>query len=230
MALMEITYQYQYQGQEMINRWNYVSGGTPAAVTLAFALVEAFAGIVVANPDAPLRRVLGIQHTTVDPVLLAARDVYSNTDFYEFPFPSGWAGLRGGEAASPLLAWGFFTNRVRSDIRRGTKRIGGISETDLGVGGAIAPGSEGFINAVATSMSNVLEYDDEGNTITFSPAVVKKQRYVPDPLRPTQYAYRYIPEDEGGQAAQLADTVTGVLWTAYDRVRSQTSRQFGRGR
>lgn len=226
MALMEVTYLCTFRGQELVNRWNYVSNGTPAAVTLSFALNFAFGGAENPALSAPLNRVLAAQSTEVQAISLAVRDVYSDFDFYEHPFPVPYVGLRGGESASPTMAWGFYTNRIRRDVRRGQKRIGGISETDMAGGGSINPASLAFVTNVATAMSETLSYTDEGNALTFVPCVVGKQEYTPDPLRPERKAYRYYPT----LTEQMEHVAQGVVWTNYPNVRTQTSRQYGRGR
>ena len=89
------------------------------------------------------------------------------------------------------------------------------------------------INRVAQG-SYALDFNDSagGNSLAFVPAVVKKQKYQTNvgSEDPPRYAYRYIPTDDGGESAQLDDTATGIIWDWYPQVRSQVSRQYGRGR
>lgn len=234
MPLMEIVLTQEYKGQLFLNRWNYVAGGTPAAVSFSFALVSAFGAI----PDAGVYPVSSIlqdisyfQTNGVSFQSIEARDVYSVTDFYATGFAPAFTGDVAGEGLSPAMALGFVTTRVRRDIRRATKRFSGLREDITADGGDVNPTILTAVSSgLAASMSAVLTYDDEGNTLTFAPAVVAKQKYpVPD-TNPVRYAYRYIPEEDGGETAQLEDTATGIAWSPYDTLRTQVSRQYGRGR
>ena len=235
MAIYEVVLQQNYASQQIINRWNYVSSGTPASVTGSFALTSALGAVYDAGavppayPPTKLMRLLAaMQSTGVTFDLLSVKNLYSVTDFYEAPFVQALAGTQtGGEAMAPFIAIGFRTNRVRTDVRRATKRFVGLIETNVGVNGSLVAGFlTGPMAAVATAMAAVLTYDDEGNTITFNPAVCGKEKYTPDPDKPERVAYRYY----STEATQLSHTATGILWDSYPQVRSQVSRQFGRGR
>lgn len=234
MAVMEVVLQQTFANQEIINRWNYVSSGTPASVSLSFALVQALGGIFDAAlvppaypPTKFMRHLAAAQSSGVTFDFLFARDVYSTTDFYESPFVQPLIGTATGEALSPANAFGFRTNRVRTDVRRGTKRFVGLTEGNCGSLGALLPAFlTGAMATVAADMSAVLTYDDEGNTLTFNPAICSKEKYTPDPERPERTAYRYY----STQTLQLQHTATGIQWDAYTTMRTQTSRQYGRGR
>lgn len=235
MAIMEVTLAMTYRNQQCINRWNYISGGTPAAVSLSFALASAFGSIydLVAVPpgypvDTPMSYIAAIVVAGVQFQQLTVKNVYSVTDFYQTPFVHPYVGNAAGTGSSPVLAAGFRTNLVRTDVARGTKRFVGISENFLAEGGVIEETAVDEMNNLAASMSEILTYDDEGNTLTFTPAVCGKQEYDPNPDNPdaNHRAYRYFPTE----AEQLAKTASGVLWQAYDTARSQSSRQYGRGR
>jgi len=234
MALLELTLQATYFNQEIINRWNYVSTGTPASVTLSFALASAFGCIydTVAVPpgypaNTPFAAIRGIQMNSLAYDQVSVRDVYSDVDFYETPFLQAAAGLVGsGEAMSPTSAAGYRTSRIRADIRRGTKRFAGLSEANVGPGGVFAAAALTAMALVATRMGEVLSYNDEGNTITFTPVIVGKEKYVPNPANPDKFAYRYYPT----LAEQEDHWAAGISWDYYTQVRTQTSRQYGRGR
>jgi hypothetical protein len=93
--------------------------------------------------------------------------------------------------------------------------------------GVLEPGNAG-IEAVRVALGATLNYDDEGNTITYQPAIVAKQRYEVDG-DPNRIAYRYYPPEEGGEAEQLLNTATGIAWETVPTVRTQRSRQYGVG-
>ena len=234
--LMEVTLVCSYFSQITVNRWNYVAQGTPAAVSHSYALAYSFGAIndigVLPdgwNTDSPLWKIVLGLSSQVTFQSIEVRDVYSATDFYSTIISPTLNGDAPGEPASPVLAYGMRTNRVRADIRRATKRFVGATEQDMLSGGNLNVGILGILNDAADALSATLTYDDEGNTLTYAPAVVKKQKYVVPDSNPARYAYRYIPEDEGGEAAQLADTATGVRWEVYPNIRTQMTRQYGRG-
>lgn len=234
MAIMEVVLAGSYAGQQIINRWNYIAGGTPASVSLSFALTSAFGAIydlIAVPPGYPsgtvLDTMMGNLSSAYTLTQITALDVYSVTDFYQTPFVQPYAGSQGGESLSPTQAYGFRTNVVRRDVARGTKRLVGVVEpasTGLGV---LTSTYQTAMNAIATKFSEVLEYDDEGNTLTFTPAVCGKELYDPNPTNPSgnHRAYRYFPDE----AEQLDHTAVGVLWQAYTTIRTQVSRQYGKG-
>lgn len=221
--LYEVVLRQELFGQEIVNRWNYQSTGTPAAVTGSFGLAWAFGAV-----DTPFTSVIEklqvLQATAVQFVDLEVRAVYDPLDFYTRPFATATTGSGIGEAASPVLAYGFRTNRVNRDIRRATKRIAGVLEEATAAGGGITGVYLTRADELRAAMSATLTYTDEGNNLTYAPCVVKKERY-PVPGKDT-FAYRYY-EDPN---VQLQNTALGVIWEVYDTVRTQASRQYGRGR
>lgn len=225
MPLYELTLTSEFQGQLCINRWNYLSTGVPAVVSGSFGLISAFTGVTTmpADPSAGsvMAAIMNLSTNGVRFLGLTAKAIYDVVDFYERPFVPNLWGVVSGDGLPPFVSYGFRTNRVRQDIARATKRFVGVSET-YQLNGEIIGTGVAAVNALANSMSQVLAYDDEGNTISYSPAVVKKEAYTTD--KGTR-AYRYY----ATEAEQLQNIATGVLWQAYATVRSQTSRQFGRG-
>lgn len=225
MPIMEATLQYSYANQLCVNRWNYVSSGTPAAVSLSFALAHAMVGGDFGSPTAG-SMIGAIRAELVGAVNfldLAVRDVYSDLDFYTTAL--NFTGLTTGDGLAPFSSYGFRTNRIRADIGRGFKRFAGVPEMANGTAGAINSAYQPALETIAEEMSTVIGYDDEGNLINFTPAVVSKEKYHP-PKNPTGWAYRYY---EAGEAAQLEHIAIGVTWEPYLTLRSQTSRQIGRG-
>jgi hypothetical protein len=221
--LYELIMRSTYFGQQIINRFNYVMGGTPAAVSGSFALQYAFFGGSGAAPAATsvVGELLDIVTNDWQLTEIESRAIYSATDFFTRPFITPVIGEQAGKSLSPVVAYGFRTNRVRSDIARGTKRFVGVTEAGVNEGGTIG-GILSAVQEVAVAMSEVLEYDDEGNTLTFSPVVVQKEKYTTPSGRD---AYRYY----STLATQLEHVASGILWEAYPQVRSQVSRQYGRG-
>lgn len=228
MAILEVTLRQAYFGQEVINRFHYVSSGTPGAVSLSFALLSAMGFIYASTPPTSSSGLLfgflrSMQSDELDYIEVEAKNLYSVTDFYTRPWVTPTSGVVGNEPQSPVLAYGFNTNRVVSNIRRGQRRFCGVDDSTVGEGGALVGSWLTYLATVAESMSDVLEYDDEGNTITFSPAVLSFEKYTTPGGNP---AYRPYPTE----AEQLTHAALGILWSPKPQARSQVSRQYGRGR
>lgn len=227
MPLYEVVLEQRYFNQQVINRWNYVGSGTPAAVSPSFALLDAlgFIGLsttlVAATVGAGIQ---GIQNGAVTFVQATARAIYIDEDFYGNPFLANTIGGVGGlgDPMSPVAAFGFRSNRVKQSIGRGYKRFVGMSEGDLDSGGILATGAVTRANNLKTAMNATLTYDDEGNTLTFTPAIAQKLEYT---TPSGKKAYKYYP-DEAAQAPHLA---VGINWELYTQQRTQNTRQYGRG-
>lgn len=225
--IFEVVLQQELLGQEVINRWNYESDSVPTAVTLSFALASAMGFIInQQNQNPPAGSILEsmrtVQSADVRYVQGTVRAVYDVIDFYSTPFVPQ---LNGGVVVSsdaPFIAFGMRTNRVRQDIRRGMKRVAGVPETASTASGLLVTAFLDNMNELATRMSQEITYDDEGTSLTFSPIVVKKQEYAPSPGRT---AYRYYPT----LTEQEANIARSIQWEPYNTLRSQVSRQYGRG-
>jgi len=235
MAFYELTLESTYFGQICLNRWTYQGEGTGGAVIGSFALMSAFG--LIPNPSgsdnypsgtvfAQIMANTSLQVTYTQATVI---NVYDDTDFYETPITAGVTGVLMGEAVSPTSAYGFKSSRARRDVGRAYKRFVGVTEAFQDAGGAIPSGFlAGGLTDLANAMGDTLEYDDEGSTYSFVPIVMGKQRYDPETHEPsdTGSAYRYFPTPE----AQALHTAVGVTWSPYATVRTQNSRQYGRGR
>lgn len=228
MAILEVVLNQRYANQLCVNRFHYVSSGTPAAVTLSFALISAM-GLLEAtgSPKVFPNETIGVslqvcQNPSVEFLSTYARDLYSVTDFYESPYPSGVTGQKPGAGMSPLAALGFTASRVRTDIRRASKRFVGCNEEFWASGGILTGEAVALADDLAEQMSAVLSYDDEGNTITFTPAVLGYEKYTTDSGKVAYRPYATV-------SAQMAHVATGWQYQAIQTMRSQNSRQYGRG-
>lgn len=226
--LMEVTLFTEYFNQQCVNRWNYVASGTPAAVTLSFALtsIMGFLPVTTTLPSTTVGgSIQGMLATDVIFKSVIARAIYIDDDFYDSPFLAATHGAVGGGAAamSPLDAYGWFSSRIKQSIGRGYKRFPGVTEASVESGGHIASATLTAMEAVAGYMGDTLVFTDEGESLTFVPAVVQKEKYLV--VSSGKNAYRYYAD----QTEQLVHTAQGVAWTPYDTMRSQTSRQYGRG-
>lgn len=223
MAVYEVTLAQTFAGVVTINRWNYVSAGTPTIATGSFLLAGAFGWTSTTTLGSGT--VLGqLQQTQANAVLfnnLVVKNLYSVSDFYEVPFAPNTRGVLNKEALPPFAGYGFRTNRVRSDVSRGTKRFVGAIE-DRQEAGYINTTGLTELGVLAALMSDTLTVADGSTSITFTPAVCGKEKYLTE-KGTTAYRY-YLTEAE-----QLAHTAENVIWQEYNTIRSQTSRQFGRG-
>lgn len=234
MAIMEVVVAQSYYNQVIINRFNFLSGGIPAAVTHSFALSQAiganqdyldegaFAGESLLETQR-LMQVVQLAYTSI-----YVRDLYSNVDFYELPIVSGVNGaLTGVEGFSPAVTMAFRSSRVRTDIDRGRKRLAGQPETWTTGGGVWATtGSPQVLSdQYAGKLAEVLSYTDEGNSLTYTPIVLGTERYNAGTVEAPVWKYRrHLTEAE-----QLANIASGMIWQLVPNTRSQNSRQYGKG-
>ena len=228
MPLYEVVLNQRYFNQLTVNRWNYMMTGTPAAVTGSFALLSSLG--FLSNTTTLLVGSLGeslqnLQNAGVTFVSALARAVYIDDDFYDSPFVSNTVaeGETTASGQSPVDAFGFYSSRVKQSIGRGYKRFVGVSEGNVANGGSFVGGGLALMTTVAEKMSEVLTYTDEGNSLTFTPAIVQKEKYVV--ASSGKDAYRYYPSE----VLQAPHVASGISWSPYDTSRSQVSRQYGRG-
>jgi len=226
--LYQVTLRQTYFNQAVINVFHYNSAGTPAAVAGSFALAYAFGVIQDGEPPIyPLNTVFdALRHlqngsVTYDELEVAA--LYSDADFFIQPLIAGTTGLASsGDAASPVLSYGFYSNRVLRSVRRGFKRLAGVGEGWMGNGGVVAGDGISQTANVAAALGTVLPYDDLGNSLSFAPVVLSYEKYTTDSGKTAYRPYATLAE-------QLQHMATGILYTPYAEIRSQTSRQYGKG-
>lgn len=225
--IYEVTLTQRYFDQLVINRWNYLSTGAAGASPGAFALCSAM-GLLLAPSDFPAdtigAKIHNMQSESVTFVSVLAKAIReAPTDFYDYAYPGGVVGgVTSAQGMSPVAAWGFRTSRTRTDIARGTKRLVGIAENMSDAGGKLNGTAVSIAADLAAAMSADLSYTTGGASLTFSPIVVQKEMYTEPPAKK---AYRYY----ATLAAQLDHIAEGIVWSEYDTVRSQTSRQYGHG-
>jgi len=227
MGLYEFVVRSTYFGQNCINRWNYLSSGSAGSALPSFALAQAMGAAITAGEfvdDSVLGQWQDLVHSGVTFVSLQAKNVYDPTDFYEVFFPSGVVGIQTGDGMAPFNAFGFVSNQVRLDIAKGHKRFAGVAESLVDSGGAIHSASLVGFNNWATEMSNILPYTEDGASLNFAPTVVSKEKYESNPVKHL-FSYRYY----ATEAEQLDHVASPVTWGVMLDVRSQVSRQYGRG-
>lgn len=209
-------------GQQIINRFDYF---VPTSMTGASALeLLTLMGFVPTGDPAtfPADTIAsGIQQITSDDLSfleVEVAELYTPTDFYVAAFSPAAHGANGAGIASITDAFGLFTNRVRTDIKRGFKRFGGVPSDAYAGGSMIDPTYMGLLTTLAASMSTLLA----GVTATYSPAVFQFEFYTTPRGNPAYKKYTT-------SAEQSAHVAHPMVWAAYDSVRTQVSRQLGRG-
>jgi hypothetical protein len=228
MPLYEIVLEQLYAGQQIINRWNYISSDIPEGESGALlALVGmGFMGYDTIDPfweDSIAYLLRNEQSGGVEFVQAIAKNLYSVTDFYTYAFPPDTNGLATGSSGlSPATAVGFATDRTRADIRRGQKRFVGVTEASVIQGGLLDPTSEAAWQAVGNAMADLNIVPVDATTVTFTPYVFGRESYTTSSGRT---AYKYYET----AAEQLEHTAKINQWNVKPQTRTQVSRQYGRG-
>jgi len=210
---------------EVVNVFNYqgdvngVAGGDAAGLVNAMGL-EPTAGTFPADTvGAALQALVS---NTVQWRQCICRNVYDPTDFIDLPYVPVATGSGSGEVLSPINAFGLRSNRTRLDISRGYKRFPGVLESQVATLGDLTSGAVTALTLVATQMGESLTFTDGTLTDTFLPVIVKKEKYT---TGSGKTAYKYY----ASEAVQLTKLAVGIVWEIYPQVRSQVSRQVGRG-
>lgn len=227
MAFFKVFLYQTYFNQQCVTSFTYESTGTAASVSTSFALTSAMGFIADGTGIYPILTVFdamrGLQSDQVTYTSVLTINMYDPIDFYSTPLNSGTVGFQAGEASSPVLAYGFRTSRTRRDVRRGNRRLVGVSEADVGPGGVIDGDQAALMDVAADFFGRTLTYNDEGNTLSFSPVVLKSLR-VEDPDT-GKIRYQQYPTE----AEQAQNVMRSILWEPQGTVRTQVSRQYGRG-
>lgn len=229
MPLYEITLEQSYFGQQCINRWNYQSDAIAAGTSGAYLAIVGMGAI--ADDDTPafdlttiLGQIQGLQTTDAVFVQMVAKNLYSNTDFFTYAFPPNTHGANNtGESLSPAMAFGFTSDRTRADIRRAQKRFVGVGENYVGSGGNIPADKLAALQILGDHMAAPNSVTLGGVTNVFTPYIFGREKY--HPAGKTTWAYKYYPTE----AEQLAHIAKINAFTVKPNVRTQTSRQYGRG-
>jgi len=225
MGIYEVIVSQRYFNQTVLNRYHYVSSGTPAAVQPSYGLLYAMGYITSrlaggAFPNGTLARTIQvIQSATTSYISAYARNLYSVTDFYENPWPTPPVGTQADEGLSPASAFAFSCSRVRTDIRRGFKRFVGVDELLLDPLGVITDPGLALMDDVAEEMSQPVTSEES----IYTPCVISRQRVV-DP-ETDKVTYELYATEE----TQIEHIASPLEWAPYPTVRSQTSRQYNRG-
>lgn len=229
MPLYEFTLEQTLGGQQMINRWNFQSNAIPSGGFGAFQLMIAMGAIAPEGdepfgPGTTLGKLRPLQSTDTLFVQAIAKNLYSVTDFFTYAFPPNTFGENGGgQSLSPTQAVGLTSDRTRSDIRRAQKRFGGVTEADVNAAGVLTSGAQTTWQQLGDTMGDIAASGVGGDAMLFTPYVFGREKYVV-PLSGKD-AYRYYETE----AEQLEHIARINVFNVKTSVRTQTSRQYGRG-
>ncbi len=229
----EVTILGQRNSQLVVNRLNFTTNNETVETANAVGLLTAL-GYDSVDPSGPsadstLEALLNAQTVgySIDEIIV--RNLWSVTDFITQPVTGvAWSGtiaVAAGDATPTFIASKLRTNRVRTDIRRGTLALTGGTEEQIEGADVWSSGYMSLLNMVATRLNAGPTYTSGGASTIFQPSVFKKEDYVVPGSDPVRKAYRYYTDFTLFQA-NIASPVT---WSGVERVTSQVSRKIGRG-
>lgn len=229
MPLYEFTLEQTLGNQQMINRFNYQSNAVPGGALGALQLMIAMGAIApeggeAFGEDTTLGKLRPLQSTDTLYVQCIARNLYSVTDFYTYAFPPNTFGENGGgQSLSPTQAVGLTSDRTRSDIRRAQKRFGGVTEADVNAAGVLTSGAQTTWQQLGDTMGDIAASGVGGDAMLFTPYTFGREKYVV--TESGKDAYKYYDTE----AEQLDHIARINVFNVKTTVRTQTSRQYGRG-
>jgi len=231
--LMEVIIKGTASGEMYINRLNFVASQAGITDSTSYFLLQClgYQGITTAPvAGSVLDELLTVNSGTFQATELVARNIYNVTDFITLPVgPTNWVGLNSGGSYMPNFSvQKLRSNLRRQDIGRGFLTLDRPKEADVDDSGSLGATPLGKLAALAAALEAVPSFTDDGENIAWSTCVVGKEKYRtnPDSTKDPTYAYRYYEEKD----EQFEHIANAVSWAAMPKVRSQVSRQYGKGR
>jgi hypothetical protein len=225
-SIYEVLIRQNYFDQECLNRIHYVSDEA-LPVPTAFALAEAIGANSLASAefdtDSLMGKLQALQNDALIYLEVQVKNLYSATDFFTVAYnPPPNADATGTQGMSPAVSYGVVSNRVTLAVRRGHKRFAGVSEGAVDAGGVLNSGGLTAVTAVADKLSEDAVATIGMATYTYHPAVLAFNKYTTESGKTA-----YKPYDDAD--TQLAHAAIGVTYSVMTTVRTQRSRQYGRG-
>lgn len=231
--LLEVVIKGTANGEMYINRLNFVASqaGITDSTSYFLLLSLGYLGITTAPTNGSvLDELLTCNSGTFQMTELVARNIFAVSDFITLPVgPTNYVGLNsGGSYYSNFSVQKLRSNLRRQDIGRGFLALDRPKESDVDDSGNLGATALGKLTALGIAIASVPAFTDDGENISWTSCVVGKEKYRtnPDSTKDPTYAYRYY-EDKDEQFEHLAN---GVQWSPMPKVRSQVSRQYGKGR
>jgi len=193
-----------FENQDLHNIFTYQRDDTGLAIDLKTAFV--------ANV---LNLINFIQFGDIKNVLLRITNLGDLSDNWDEPL-TGEGAVTAGQMLPVHDAVNFTLRPTSRAVRPGSKRFSGISESFQAGGTITDSGYIGDLNDLKAGLGTVI---DSGDGDTFTPVIVKRVKYNPDPDRPEHFAYRFPTIGE----TPVVSTISGVLLNT--RVSHQVSRK-----
>jgi len=228
MNMYRAVLEQQYAGQQVINTFDFISGEVPSGQLGALLIgvgmgFVPFTGITPFDADTFGGKLQAAQSLAVHYVQLLVKNLYSVTDFFTYAFPADTNGTQGADGLPPINAAGFSSDRTVSNIRRAQKRFVGLTEGQVDSLGVLNTSGLALWEAVGDKMDNVNVVPVDGGSFTFTPYVFSKHKVT----RGTPPKVHY---DEWPDEATALEHVAKInQFNLKPDVRSQVSRQYGRG-
>lgn len=196
-------------GQQIENVYFYRQTAVDASFPSAKALVELW------NSQVRIA-VTNIQYTGLVHNRYQAINLFDETELWDVLDSD--AGAIAGDVQPFFVAWGFGAPRTNREIRKSTRRIGGVMEVHVTNGVATAPAIT-LLNNMSAAFNAVLNNGVVGGSNNFVPVAVRRILHTPSTGKP----YYRLPTS---LAEATYRTITN--W-AYEKVTTQSSRKPGHG-
>jgi hypothetical protein len=146
------------------------------------------------------------------------RNLYDESVFLDLFFATPFTGGGTTESLPPFVAYGFRSDRTRSDVRRGFKRFTGVLEDQIQATGY----SLATITELQTEIGDKLgeQLQAVGTDPIYLPGVVGRIKYE---VEPGKFAYR-LPENPAETKFMYTTN-----WVLQSQPTTQNSRKIGRG-
>lgn len=219
--------------EQVINRLNFTSSNEDPLTATSLGLLQGL-GYTPSDPSviAPTSffgRYLSAQTTAFRVNEIIVRNLFSVFDFMTQPVTgSDWQGvieIGSGDRLPTFVASKLRTNRIRTDVRRGTLSLTGGTEEQLEGTDVWNSAYMAFLTDLATAINTGVTFTSGASSTNFIPSVFGKEKYPVPGSDPVRYAYRYFKDFSLFQA----HAAVGVTWAPVARVSSQVTRKIGRG-
>lgn len=202
-----------------------VFGTVPVVTTFTYECVEPFNATPEAAEELLNSLFLHVfQDGTIDDLggsQFSPSRVYTELEAYNLSAPTAFttraisvAGSGVGEALPSAIAYGFFSNRARRDIKRGFKRLPGPLEQAATVNTINGPNMTSLQN-LGNKMAETIN-DGEVGALNFKPVVIGRVKYV---ASSGKEAYRLPETSEEYRAFDITS------WTPYGKLSTQVTRK-----
>ena len=215
--LFEVTHVMDWQGQQAVNTYTYVClGSSDPSINGAAQLEQQWRTRFLMTDGMGFQ--CGAFQETLVSVLVRVKNLYNPAEFAEY-LDGTTPGTAVGQPSSPYDAFSFRTPWLGSQIRRGFKRFPGVPET-YGSGGVVQSAFVTLLGGMEDALNEVYTLTLGSETLSFSPCIVKRVKYVAPSGRD---AYR-LPENP--TEGLFNDT---TAWQLIPRLTTQNSRKIGYG-